>query len=320
MRPLVGLLFLMVVILSSCSRPMVKEQGQSDGDVPLVSEARVTPVEEAEILIMRGVKAYEEGKLDSSIGIWRKALEILPEDEELLNWMGIAYHKRGNLDSARIYFEKCLAVNANNYQAYNNLGYVYFTTGDYLKARELFEKSLAINPFYEQAQLNYDAVRKLLEGKRSLEAFELFEKAAGEDSLVQKINLYRNAIAIDKNYVEAYNNLGVAFYFMGEIDSALIYLKKALDINPEYPEANNNMGFILSQLGFNQRAIPFFMKAISIRPNYTIAIMNLADSYYFLKNYRDARRLLLEAEKLEPDNAEIKRRLKKIEYMIQESQ
>lgn len=281
------------------------------------TRVEVTPLEKGETFVIKGVKFYEEDKIDSAITIWKKALQYLPEDDELNNWLGLAYQKMNNMDSAQYYYEKAIELNENNRQAYNNLGYVYFKKGDYKRALDLFEKALAIDPFFEQAQLNYETTKKILEHERSIQALELFEKAANEDSLQVKLQYYKDALKLDSNYVDAYNNIGVTYYFLGNIDSAIIYLKKALEINPKYPQANNNIGFILSQLGFNKKAIPFFIKAIEERPNYIIALINLADSYYFLKDYKNAEKILMEASKLEPDNPDLRRRLKKLQYIRQ---
>lgn len=311
-RLISGLVILVIFI--SCSGPVTKTK-------PVIEEipspkVEVTPIETGETLVIEGVKYYEDGKTDSAIFAWKSALKYLPEDEEVHNWLGVAYFKKNNIDSAIYYYKKSIELNKENYQAYNNLGYVYFRQGDYKKALTYFEKALAINPFYEQAQLNYETTKRILEGKRSLEAFELFEKAANEDSLEVQLQYYKKVIQLDSDYVDAYNNIGVAYYYLGQIDSSIIYLKKALDLNPSYPEANNNLGFILSQLGLNEKAIPFFLKAIKERPNYIFALINLADSYYFLKEYEKAQKILNEAIKLEPENMEIKRRIRRVKYVL----
>ena len=58
------------------------------------------------------------------------------------------------------------------------------------------------------------------------------------------------------------------------------------------------------------------MKAIQERPNYIIALINLADSYYYLKDYNNAQKVLDEALKLDPENMDIKRRIRRIKYMM----
>lgn len=319
MKPNLILIFFGVILLIGCSGKYVKEDTTPEKDIERLSNVELTPVEKGETLIIKGVKYYEDGKADSAIVVWKKALQLIPEDAEIHNWLGIVYHKRNMIDSSRFHYNKAIELNPNYYQAYNNLGYTYFTEKDYQNALKYFEKALAINPFYDQAQMNYETTRKLIQGELTSRALVLFEKAAGEDSLEVKLSYYKDALKVDTNYVDAYNNVGVTYYYLGEIDSAIIYLKKALELNENYPEANNNMGFILSQLGFNKRAINFYLKAIQNKPNYTVALINLADSYYFLKDYTNAYKILNEVSKLEPDNPDIIRRLKKLEYVRKEN-
>jgi Flp pilus assembly protein TadD len=315
-RRLLASFVVLLLLLMGCNQKMVKPE--ADEVVPpeiQPKEVTETPVEKGETLIMKGVSLIEENKTEEALKTWKKALGFLNGDAELLNWLGVGYHKLGKYDSAKIYYEQAIAADQNHYQAYNNLGYTYFVEKNYHKAQENFEKALAINPYFEQASLNNKTCNKIIDGELTFKALELFEKAAAEDSLQIKLTYYKNAVTLDPSYVEAFNNMGVAFYYMGNVDSSIIYLNKAIEVRPDYPEANNNLGFILSQLGLDDKAVPLYLTALSIKTNYVVAMINLSDSYIRLKQYENADKILESAQKLSPENMMIRKRVRQLEYL-----
>lgn len=306
----------LAMLLAGCSKKMVKPSDEVAVPPEIKpKEVTVTPIEKGETLILKGVNLLEQNKLDEALAVWKKALALLNGDAELLNWLGVGYHNMGKYDSARVFYEHAIKADPNHYQAYNNLGYTYFVQKNYHKAKENFEKALAINPYFEQARLNYETSNKIIDGELTFKALELFEKAAAEDSLEIKLKYYKNAINLDSEYVEAYNNMGVAFYYMGNVDSSIIYLNKSIEISPKYPEANNNLGFILSQLGLDDKAIPLYLTALSVKTNYVVAMVNLCDSYIRLKQYGNADKIINSAQKLSPDNMLIRKRVRQLDYL-----
>ena len=61
----------------------------------------------------------------------------------------------------------------------------------------------------------------------------------------EAIPLYKKAIELNPNYVEAYNNLGVACFETGRREDAIAALfKKALEINPNQADARRNLELI----------------------------------------------------------------------------
>jgi len=248
----------------------------------------------------------------NAISQWEKALEYIPKDAEVHNFMGIAYHRLGKLDSSIVEYQRAISLKPDYYQAWNNLGYILFFKGDYAQALEKFRKALQINPQYQQAQLNYRTSKAIMDGKLSLKAFELVENAAKIDSLEFQIKNFRRALQIDSNYVDAWNNLGVAYYYYGNIDSAAICLKKALELNPENPEVLNNIAYLLDFNGDYQAAIFYYQKALKIRPDYLTAMSNLGDAYLHAGDRESAQKIWEGALKLAPEDIWIKRKLAKL--------
>jgi tetratricopeptide (TPR) repeat protein len=297
-----------VLMIISCAKQVKK--------TPPPIEPTETPEIIAENYVSDAIDYYQNQKYVEAITSWKKALQIIPQDAEVHNFVGLAFHRTGKLDSAIIHFQKAVELDSLYYQAWNNLGYMQFLQGNYVAALGNFYKALKANPNYEQASLNFARASEILDGRLQVTAFELVENAAQMDSLELQIANYRKALAIDSNYVDAWNNLGVAYFYYSNLDSAVICFKKALDKNPDYPPAHNNAGYVLDVLGQYDQAIAHYQKAVQLRPNYLIAMANLLDSYMHKKDYDSARVILDTLRKGEPNNELVRERIEEYQEIL----
>jgi lipoprotein NlpI len=66
-------------------------------------------------------------------------------------------------------------------------------------------------------------------------------------------------------------------------------LEEAVRINPNYAEAFNNLGLALKENGKLEAAIENFHRALEIRPSYLAARQNLEETEHQLKRGRSGR-------------------------------
>ncbi len=298
------------LLVAGCS-PFMKKKAPSGS-----AESPVSPEVVAENYVDDGIDFYKNDKYRQAVSRWEKALAIIPGDAEVHNFVGLAYHKIGKLDSAIFSFSEAVKIDSGYFEAWNNLGYMYFLKSEYAKALPYFDHSLKVNPNYEQARLNRSKTADILQGRLKIGAFELVEKAAKMDSLELKIRNYRRALQIDSNYVDAWNNLGVAYYYYGNTDSAVYCIKKALDKNPDYPPGHNNAGYILDAIGEYDKAIAHYQKAIRLRPTYLVAMANLVDTYVHKRDYVSAREILSALRRLDPSNSLVVERIQEYQELL----
>jgi tetratricopeptide (TPR) repeat protein len=296
------------LMIISCAKQVKK--------TPPPIEPTETPEIMAENYVSDAIDYYQNQKYAEAITSWKKALQIIPQDAEVQNFIGLAFHRTGKLDSAVIHFQKAVELDSQYYQAWNNLGYMQFLQGNYVAALGNFYKALKANPNYEQASLNFARASEILDGRLQITAFELVENTTKMDSLELQIANYRKALSIDSNYVDAWNNLGVAYFYYSNLDSAVICFKRALDKNPDYPPAHNNAGYVLDVLGEYDQAIAHYQRAIQLRPNYLIAMANLLDSYMHKKDYDSARVILDTLRKAEPNNDLVRERIEEYQEIL----
>jgi len=58
---------------------------------------------------------------------------------------------------------------------------------------------------------------------------------------------YNIAIGLNRNYAEAYNGRGLAYYARGDYNSAISDYETALRIKPNYTPAKDNLDAVLGQ-------------------------------------------------------------------------
>ncbi|MEG3844301.1 tetratricopeptide repeat-containing serine protease family protein [Microcoleus sp. herbarium14] len=88
------------------------------------------------------------------------------------------------------------------------------------------------------------------------------------------IQAFNQAIVLNPNYSEAYNNRGNARFQSGDNEDAIADYNQALRINPNLAETYNNRGNARSNLGDKQGAIVDFNQAVRINPNFAEAYYN----------------------------------------------
>ena len=113
---------------------------------------------------------------------------------------------------------------------------------------------------------------------------------------------YEEAIDIDPDYSEAYNNLGYAHAIIGKFETAIPFYKKAVSnlfyASPE--KAFVNMGKAYYRLGRYDEAAVAYKEAIKRAPSFDLPYMGLALCYNATGKYGDSSAALSHAIVLNP--------------------
>lgn len=133
------------------------------------------------------------------------------------------------------------------------------------------------------------------------------EKA--KDIAIKEINLAEK-IKNEKWIAQGYNDLGIVFYKIGNIDSALYYYNKSLEIRKKLNEPKllfssySKIGLIYYEKGLFADAIKIQLEALKIIEMLgdlrykAMTYNNISQIYHQLKNYDKELEYLLEAEKI----------------------
>lgn len=105
--------------------------------------------------------------------------------------------------------------------------------------------------------------------------------SAPEQNDQYKIDNYTNAIRINPEYTNAYNNRGLLYYELGRYQEAIDDFSNAIRFSSDYDKAYNNRGRVYLDLKKYQAAIDDFNNAIRINPK-NIAAYNNRGVFYKL--------------------------------------
>ena len=94
---------------------------------------------------------------------------------------------------------------------------------------------------------------------------------------------FKKTLEYDNKFIEAYNNLGVAFSHLGENDKAIESYKKAIELNKNYASAYNNLATEYDDYGKYSLAINYYSKALKCNPEHFNAQNNLIRVLNFYK-------------------------------------
>lgn len=102
-------------------------------------------------------------------------------------------------------------------------------------------------------------------------------------SFRDRLIFWRNAVAYSPLSALAQRNLGVMYYFSGQLPLAEKYYRQALQLNPKEPMAHNNLGVIYMEQGKFRQAAAEFYNELAINPDYPNALDNLRRLQFFMK-------------------------------------
>jgi tetratricopeptide (TPR) repeat protein len=120
----------------------------------------------------------------------------------------------------------------------------------------------------------------------------------------EAIEPYKQAIRIQPNDGEIYNNLCFAYGKVGRFDEAIESCRQAIQLKPDLAEAQNNLGWTYQIVGRYQEAIQSCKEAIRLKPDFVLAHYNLGNNYSALKKYEEAIKSYKETIRIQFDYAE----------------
>ena len=124
------------------------------------------------------------------------------------------------------------------------------------------------------------------------------------DNSEESISAYDRAISLKSDFVEAYNNRGIAKADLERYEEAIADFDEAIRLKPDYVEAYYNRGIAKVKLERYEEAIADFDEAIRLKPGYAEAYNNRGIAKVDLERYEEAISDYDEATHLQPDYAE----------------
>ena len=242
---------------------------------------------------------YQESKEDSlAVEQFKLALIEEPKNIELLSEIAFSLSMIGNYEEAEVYAEMAIKQGATDDNLYIILGNSEKKKGEIKKAVSYYKKALSDTSNYylvnNLAQLMrdlnmIDEAILLLKALMKRYPFDLriytrlgdLYGKEGEFDLA--IHEFRKAMVVDSLYYPALLGLGIIYEVVGEMDSSLLYYKKASNIEPENVHLLRRIIEFQVIRGEWVKVRDCALKALSISPTDSNVRKQLAYAYYKLK-------------------------------------
>ena len=104
----------------------------------------------------------------------------------------------------------------------------------------------------------------------------------------EAIKYFSDAIKMNPEFFNALNNLGNAYFAIGDLKKAEIYYQRALDINPKFVLAINNLGNLRKELQNFDEAIEYYRSALKINDKLAVIHNNLGMALQSLGKFEEA--------------------------------
>jgi Flp pilus assembly protein TadD len=128
-------------------------------------------------------------------------------------------------------------------------------------------------------------------------------KLAGRGNFPEAEKTFRQAIKLEPNYAQAYNNLGLMLYRQRRLSEAEVYLERAIALNRD-PDAYNNLALVFMDTNRLDKAEACLHQAVKAKPKAPEIYNNLGLVLEDAQRLKEAENAYRQAIKLNPDYVE----------------
>ncbi|MEW6680422.1 MAG: tetratricopeptide repeat protein [bacterium] len=211
-------------------------------------------------------------KFDDAIFYLKKAAELAPDEPEVHFSLGCALLSKDEPNFAKDAFTKAISLESNNPLFYYYRGNAYFKLADYTNpidsdfvSVEDYRRAIEFGLYTPDVFFMYGNALLArgfyyLKTKNEKKAYDMLEKAIVE---------YKHAISLSEGASNAYNNMGLAYYYLDRTDEAIFYFKKSVELEPLIAFFHDNLGDAYYKKGDFKNSLLEFSLALELSPDYT---------------------------------------------------
>lgn len=247
---------------------------------------------------------HAAGKLNASIEQLLPILETTPDNTEVLTGLASIYMQLNKLTASQHYFEKSLRLEDKNVLSLHHYGLLLEKLNRPDEAVKFIDAALTLHPQYEDAYKNkVILLKKLGQVDAVIETlftaishikhsayfyFQLHHYLHDAARYAEALAAINHFIALDSQYLEAYNNRGNTLLSLKKPKEALASYSQALRIDPNHVHALSNSSNAYLVLNKPEQALISCDAALAIDPNFVSALNNRANTLKQLKRFDEA--------------------------------
>lgn len=222
----------------------MKSGNVSEGRKYLAGEI-ANPDTPPEVVYNYAVSLIKEQKYSAAIIPLQRVVRERPEMVQGWSALAIAYYKNGQYAQAVEPYRRALALDPKPQYAYE-LGICAKKADQLDLALEAYEQALILEPRYVEARYNYSLA--LMDAKRYEDAVTSF------DALLE----------LEPDSYRAYYSKGLSLYYLGRYEEAIATFELALE-QKETVNVYNNIGLAYDKLGDKKSAQTYYKEAKNLK-------------------------------------------------------
>ncbi len=243
-------------------------------------------------------EAYRKTSAEKCISYAREAMEMAREinnEAEICKAnmnIGSGFSRLGESDSALFYFNRSLKIAAEKdyrqlkAKILNKTGIVYYVLGDFNKALDYYSGA---NTIYKNEKDDLGYAKTISNMGTILREFGDYKKA--DAYTWEAVNNY-DRLGEYKYLTDAYNNLAISKYYIGDVDSMLILYHKAKEVSEKYNDksgmarALHNIAITMQERQQYKQALEYEMESLKLKEEVG-NLVEISNSYQTIGNIHD---------------------------------
>ena len=226
----------------------------------------------------RGVALLAMNRLDDAAQSFRRALELDSRHKKARQNMGETRRRQGRFVESIGWYRGVLDIDPDLAPAHAGMGAAQFRLGDYEQAVESLARAVSLRP---------DVL--------PISAFGLLADALHRQRRHEEaIEIYRDVLKMDPDYVPAHAGIGYAFLRLKRYEEAVESLARAISLqsgSPANADRRVAMGRAFQELGRMETAEEHYARALEIDARNAEALDSLALLRFRQQRYEEAIRL-----------------------------
>jgi tetratricopeptide (TPR) repeat protein len=234
----------------------------------------------------QGVQSLRQEQWKAAVSSFEEALKLDPRRADAENGLGAALGKLGDQSGSQAAFRRAIEIDPGYAEAHYNLALWLREAGDLGQALSELSTAIKLRPDYEAAQLASGLI---------------FQQVGDPDKAVE---LFKAVLQQDPRSSETHNWLGVVYAQKNHLLDSIGEFQQAIDINPEYLDAYNNLAATLIRAKRFEEAGRVSRSGLTLSPHNVELRLNLSRAIR-AKGSLDAALTELRLVLKDGDNAEV---------------
>ncbi len=248
-----------------------------------------------------GWRHYRSKRYNSATKYFTASLKLDPKNSACFRLRGYCYIAKRDLETARNDFDSAIKLNANDWDAYRGRAIAHRQSKNLKAAIKDISQAIRLNPtskvaHYNRGEMNLDLrnyEQAVHDFNRSIDIDKKYDIAISERGYTYlKLGLYQHAVSDFQAAIKlrpsfnSYNNLGVAYKNLNQLDNAWNAYTMATKYNPKNYLAWQGLAEILIRKDQFNSAITYADYTLKLNTK-SVRAMNVRAKAFFLTGKRN---------------------------------